>query len=71
MIYDLLPLKTQLLITLLMWQGGLITSFRGFFFKKKKSKSCHVDKNGQKLCLKVAMYHISINIHNIHLFGAT
>jgi hypothetical protein len=32
----------------------------GFFFlkKKKKGKSCHVDKGGHELCLELAMYHI-------------
>jgi hypothetical protein len=26
---------------------------------KSKSKSCHVDKGGQELCLEVTVYHIS------------
>jgi hypothetical protein len=54
--------KTQLLITLPMWLGDLLASFKVFFSKKKKkkskSKSCYLSKDGQKLYLRVAMYHI-------------
>jgi hypothetical protein len=47
-------LETQLFTTFLIWQGGPLVKFRIFFLKKKKkskSKSCHVDKGGQKLYL--------------------
>jgi hypothetical protein len=30
--------KAQFLIILFMWQGGSLTSFRFFFFKKEKRK---------------------------------
>jgi hypothetical protein len=39
-----------------------LASFKVFFLEKInkcKSKSCHVDKGGQKLCLRVTIYSIS------------
>jgi hypothetical protein len=53
--------KTQLLTTLLMWQGSSLSSFTVFFLKKKKKgKNYHVNKGGPKLYFRVTMCHISI-----------
>jgi len=45
--------KTQLLTTWLAL-GFILFNLK----KKKKSKSCHVGKGSQELCLVVTMYHI-------------